>query len=64
MQMEFSAQELQYLDNLMERHMVGLIREINHTDSREYKQDLRNEADFLSHLKKRIEPHLAQEKVS
>jgi len=64
MQMEFNSQELQYLDNLMERHMVGLIREINHTDSYEYKKDLRSEADFLTNLKKRIEPHLTQQKVS
>ena len=64
MQMEFNAEELQYLDNLMERHLVGLIREINHTDTYEYKKDLRDEASFLAELKKRFEAHVAQQKVS
>jgi hypothetical protein len=48
----------------MERHLVGLIREINHTDTYQYKKDLRDEASFLAELKKRFEPHLARQKVS
>jgi len=56
MQMELNGEEIQYLDQLLDRHMTGLIREINHTDSFEFKKNLRLEVDFLSGLKKRFEP--------
>ena len=64
MQMEFNPEEVKYIDNLMERHMTGLIREINHTDSFEYKKDLRNEADFLGSLKRKIAQGLSEAKAS
>lgn len=64
MPMELSGEEIKYLDNVLERHMTSLIREINHTDSFEYKRDLRAEADFLNTLKKKFEKGIPVQRAS
>ena len=64
MQLELSSEEVKYLDNVLDRHLIGLIREISHTDSREYKTDLKGEADFVTSLKNKIGKDLPTQKAS
>ncbi len=59
MPLEFNSEEITYLERVLERHMKGLIQEINHTDSRAFKADLQMEYDFAKNLKAKITPHLS-----
>lgn len=54
MLLELTSEETQYLDRVLERHLTGLIREISHTDSQEFKRGLRSEVDFLNGLKAKL----------
>jgi hypothetical protein len=54
MRLELNSEEAKYLDQVLDRHLTGLIREISHTDSREYKHMLKAEADFLNSLKSKF----------
>jgi hypothetical protein len=54
MRVELNPEEAKYLNQILERHLTGLIREISHTDSREYKSMLKAEADFLNSLKSKF----------
>ena len=54
MHLELNPEEAKYLDQVLDRHLTGLIREISHTDSREYKNMLKAEADFLNSLKSKF----------
>ena len=66
MRVELNPEEAKYLNQVLERHLTGLIREISHTDSREYKSMLKAEADFLNSLKSKFagEPETADAESS
>jgi|GEM_PF-1231591 len=54
MLLELTSEETKYLDQVLERHLTGLIREISHCDSQEFKQGLRSEVDFLNALQTKL----------
>ena len=55
MLLEFTNEERKYLDQMMERHLIGLIREISHTDSFEFKNGLKSEVDFLNRMRSKLQ---------
>ncbi len=59
MPLELNSEEIRFFNQLLERHLVNLLQEIAHTDSREFKKDLQSEYDFGSALKNKLAPHLS-----
>ena len=55
MLLELTSEEAKFLDQVLERHLTGLIRKISHPDSYEFKKGLKSEVDFLNTLKGRLQ---------
>jgi hypothetical protein len=55
MQLELNSDERQFLSKVLDHRLVELIREIDHADSREFREGLKVEADLLNSLKNKLE---------
>jgi hypothetical protein len=59
MQIELTAKEKQYLESMLMHHIRELSREISHTDSRNFRENLREEAEVLRVLQTKLEREMA-----
>jgi len=55
MQIELTMKEKQYLESMLLHHLRELSREINHTDNRNFKENLKEEAEVLRILQAKLE---------
>ena len=61
MELTLSTEEHKLLSNILERFNLELLNEIVHTDSREFKQGLLNDAKLLESLIGRVRGSAVQE---
>ena len=54
MQVELTLKEKQYLGSMLRRHLQELNNEINHTDNRAFRQNLKEEAEVLRMLQSKL----------
>jgi hypothetical protein len=59
MQIELTAKEKQYLEGMLMHHLRELSREISHTDSRDFRENLKEEAEVLRVLQTKLEREMA-----
>ncbi len=59
MHIELTAKEKQYLESMLMHHIRELSREISHTDSRDFRENLREEAEVLRVLQTKLEREMA-----
>lgn len=59
MQIELTAKEKQYLESMLMHHLRELSREISHTDSRNFRENLREEAEVLRVLQTKLDREMA-----
>ncbi|HEX5034261.1 MAG TPA: hypothetical protein VFW62_07270 [bacterium] len=59
MQIELTAKERQYLESMLMHHLRELSREISHTDSRDFRENLKEEAEVLRVLQTKLEREMA-----
>ena len=55
MQLEINPQEQRTLERILQRYLSELRNEIDHTDSREYRDGLKHEAEMLAALRAKLE---------
>jgi hypothetical protein len=59
MQIELTAKEKQYLESMLMHHLRELSREISHTDTRGFRENLKEEAEILRVLQTKLEREMA-----
>jgi len=55
MHLEINPQEQRTLERILRRYLSELRNEIDHTDSREFREDLKHEAEVLAALRAKLE---------
>jgi len=55
MQIELTMKEKQYLESMLMHHLRELSREISHTDNRDFRENLKEEAEVLRLLQAKLE---------
>ena len=55
MNLELSAQERQYLEQIVSRYLSELYHEINHTDAADFREDLKNRETVLKTLHRKLQ---------
>ncbi|HKX13083.1 MAG TPA: hypothetical protein VJP40_08020 [bacterium] len=59
MHIELTAKEKQYLESMLMHHLRELSREISHTDSRNFRENLKQEAEVLRVLQTKLDREMA-----
>lgn len=59
MHIELTAKEKQYLESMLMHHLRELSREISHTDHRNFRENLKEEAEVLRVLQTKLEREMA-----
>jgi len=61
MELELTMKEKKYLESMLTNHLRDLRYEINHTDSRDFRENLKEEAEVLHLLQAKLaEPAMSQ----
>ncbi len=55
MNLDLNHQEIQYLQNLVDQHLLELSHEIGHTDHRDFKEELKNEVEVMRMLQQKLQ---------
>ncbi|MFP5226743.1 MAG: hypothetical protein ACLGXA_03880 [Acidobacteriota bacterium] len=61
MELTLSTEEHEFLMNILKQYHQELVREIAHTDHREFKQGLRRDEQLLESLENRLRQSVGQE---